>query len=536
MKSFATAALLLAASASSLPAQSRRASAPAGDAASVQRAVATISEEDYRRRIGIIADDSMRGRGTPSPELEKVATWIASEFERFGLRPGGDNGTFLQRYPIHRTQLDSASFVMAMGRGVHGHWVLGREALSSSGGALAAGDGSGPIVLMVGVPTDTVNPFGGVDVRGAIVLHVAPSFGRGRGAGGALQPLLRRAREAGASSWVLLSALPDSLFRIAAMRTLEPAVSQPTGTAPATAGMPIFSVRDSSAAAVLTAAGEDIAALRAQTTPAVRALSGFQGAYHVHFRVDEQTSAPNTIGILEGSDPVLRNEYVFFTGHMDHVGVAGMGNGCTAVGADSICNGADDDASGTTGVVMLAQAFSRMNPRPRRSLVFMTVSGEERGLWGSRWYSEHPELPLAQTVADLNMDMIGRYFDNHPGWRDTIAVIGKEHSTLGASANRVTQEHPELHMQLVDDIWPTQNFYRRSDHFNFARKGVPILFFFNGTHPDYHRVSDSVEKIDAEKASRIVKMVYYVGLEVANATERPQWNPESRRQIVEAGN
>ena len=91
-------------------------------------------------------------------------------------------------------------------------------------------------------------------------------------------------------------------------------------------------------------------------------------------------------------------------------------------------------------------------------------------------------------------------------------------------------------MQLVDDIWPTQNFYFRSDHFNFARKGVPILFFFNGTHPDYHRPSDSVDKIDAEKASRIVKMVFYVGLGVANATERPQWNPESRQRIVEAGN
>jgi Zn-dependent M28 family amino/carboxypeptidase len=295
-------------------------------------------------------------------------------------------------------------------------------------------------------------------------------------------------------------------------------------------------VREGAATAVLSAAGEDLAALRASNSPAVRALAGFTGAYSIRYGVDQQTSAPNIIGILEGSDPVLKNEYVFFTGHMDHVGVAGMGNGCTAVGADSICNGADDDASGTTGVVMLAQAFSQMTPRPRRSLVFMTVSGEERGLWGSRWYSEHPELPLAQTVADLNMDMIGRYFDDHPGWRDTISVIGKEHSTLGASANRVTQEHPELHMQLVDDIWPTENFYRRSDHFNFARKGVPILFFFNGTHPDYHRVSDSVEKIDAEKASRIVKMVFYLGLDVANAGERPQWNPESRRQIVEAGN
>ncbi len=532
MKSFATAALLIAVTASPLPAQGRRASASA-DAASVQRAAQTISEEDYRRRIGIIADDSMRGRGTPSPELEKVATFIASEFERFGLRPGGDNGTFLQRYPIHRTQLDSSSFVMAMGRGAHGHWVLGREAtLGSIGGDVGQGNGSGTVVLMVGMPTDTANPFAGTDVRGAVVIHVAPRLGRGT----SVQPLLLKARAAGAVAWVFLTSEPDSVFARRMARVLQPGVSIVMNAGPATPGMPVFTVRDGAATAVLSAAGEDLAALRASNSPAVRALAGFTGAYSVRYSVDQQTSAPNTIGILEGSDPVLKNEYVFFTAHMDHVGVAGMGNGCTAVGADSICNGADDDASGTTGVVMLAQAFSQMTPRPRRSLVFMTVSGEERGLWGSRWYSEHPELPLAQTVADLNMDMIGRYFDNHPGWRDTISVIGKEHSTLGASANRVTQEHPELHMQLVDDIWPTENFYRRSDHFNFARKGVPILFFFNGTHPDYHRVSDSVEKIDAEKASRIVKMVFYLGLDVANAAERPQWNPESRRQIVEAGN
>jgi hypothetical protein len=513
-------------------AQARRASASAADASA--RAVATITEEDYRRRIGIIADDSMRGRGTPSPELEKVASWVASEFERFGLRPGGDNGTWLQRYPIHRTQLDSSSFVMAMGHGAHGHWVIGREALMGSiGGDVGQGSGNGTVVLMVGLPADTANPFGGVDLRGALVIHVAPRTGRG---GVNLGPMLLKAHAAGALAWVVLSPLPDSVFARNAVRALQPSVSIVMNAAPMTPGMPVFTVKDGAAAAVLSAAGEDLAALRASNAPAVRALNGFTGAFNIHYTVDQMTSAPNTIGILEGSDPVLKNEYVFFTGHMDHVGVAGMGNGCTAVGADSICNGADDDASGTTGVVMLAQAFSQMNPRPRRSLVFMTVSGEERGLWGSRFYSEHPELPLAQTVADLNMDMIGRYFDNHIGWRDTIAVIGKEHSSLGASANRVTQEHPELHMQLVDDIWPTENFYRRSDHFNFARKGVPILFFFNGTHPDYHRVSDSVEKIDAEKASRIVKMVYYLGLDVANTTERPQWNPESRRQIVEAGN
>ncbi|MDO8665055.1 MAG: M28 family peptidase, partial [Gemmatimonadales bacterium] len=201
---------------------------------------------------------------------------------------------------------------------------------------------------------------------------------------------------------------------------------------------------------------------------------------------------------------------------------------CRAVGADSTCNGADDDASGTTGVLELAEAFAGMNPRPRRSLVFMTVSGEERGLWGSEYYSEHPTLPLANTVADLNIDMIGR------NWRDTIVVIGKEHSSLGEVATRVTTEHPELNMQLVDDRWPDQRFYFRSDHYNFARKGVPILFFFNGVHPDYHQATDSPDKIDAEKEARIIRMAFYIGLDVANTTARPQWNPESRRRIVEA--
>ena len=156
----------------------------------------------------------------------------------------------------------------------------------------------------------------------------------------------------------------------------------------------------------------------------------------------------------------------------------------------------------------------------------LNVSGEEKGLFGSAYYADHPTVPLANVVADINLDMIGR---NSP---DSIVVIGKDHSDMGATLARVQAAHPELHLIAADDIWPSQNFYRRSDHFNFARKGVPILFFFNGTHPDYHRATDSVDKIDAEKAARIVRMVFYIGLEVANATARPAWNPASYQLIV----
>ena len=270
------------------------------------------------------------------------------------------------------------------------------------------------------------------------------------------------------------------------------------------------------------------AAAQGATTFSVKPLGGAQ--LHVHARIDpvEKNSAPNVVGILEGSDPVLKNEYVVFSAHMDHVGVAGPrgSGGCRAQGADSICNGADDDGSGTVAVVEIAEAFARLNPRPKRSVIFLNVSGEEKGLWGSEYFSNHPAVPMTNIVADLNIDMIGR------NWKDTIVAIGKEHSDLGATLNRVGAAHPELNMRPIDDIWPDENFYFRSDHYNFARKGVPILFFFNGTHPDYHRVSDSPDKIDAEKESRVAQLIFYLGVDVANAAERPKWNPDSYKRIV----
>jgi Zn-dependent M28 family amino/carboxypeptidase len=233
-----------------------------------------------------------------------------------------------------------------------------------------------------------------------------------------------------------------------------------------------------------------------------------------------ETSAPNVVGILEGSDPVLKNEYLVFSGHMDHLGFR------TGMEGDSIYNGADDNASGTVGIIELAEAFAMLEPRPKRSMIFLLVSGEEKGLWGSGHFADNPTVPVEQLVADFNADMIGR------NWADTIVVIGKEHSDLGATMNRVNEEHSELGMTAIDDIWPDQRFYSRSDHYNFARKGVPILFFFNGTHEDYHRTSDEVEKIDADKTARIVKLMFYLGVEVANAPERPKWDPDSYNQIV----
>ncbi len=493
--------------------------------ASIRRAVNSITPDDVRRRVGILADDSMRGRDTPSPEIEKVASYVAGEFRRFGLKPGGDDATYFQRYGILRRQVDTSGSFLTVGGPQSVTLKPGADVnLIRIGQPLPVRDVTGAVVLFTGTP-DSTDPLGGADVKGAWVAEFATASPEG-------VPVdvvtLRAALQAGAVGMLVISNRPDAQWQNRLGRILTPSLALESETPSDTAVIPgLVEIRDPTAARAL---GIDPAALRAEHARAARRLEGVTLTFRVKQRVVTQATAPNVIGILEGSDPKLKREYVFFTAHMDHVGVAGPNGtgGCQAKGADSICNGADDDASGTTAVIENAEAFSRLSPRPKRSLVFMTVSGEEKGLWGSQFFSDHPTLPLADVVADLNADMVGR------NWKDTIAVIGKEHSDLGATLNRVGAAHPELHMTPIDDIWPQENFYFRSDHYNFARKGVPILFFFNGTHPDYHQVSDSPDKIDGEKESRIVKLVFYLGLEIANAPERPKWNAESYKRIVEA--
>jgi len=491
--------------------------------AAVQRAASSITAEGVRHHIGVLADDSMLGRATPSPQLEQVARYVAEQFRRFGLKPAGDTG-YLQRYTVAQRVVDTQASAIRIAGAAPATLRPGTEVYLLRFTPLPTRELSGPVVLFTGTP-DSANPLAGADVQGAWAAIIGTATPQGI----AINPeWVMAVLRAGAVGWMVISNRPDAQWQNRLARTSAPTRTVEGVTADAGPGAGAFEIRDATAAATL---GIDPPALRAQTSGwTARRLPTVTITYLVKERELARASAPNVIGVLEGSDPKLKNEYVFFTGHMDHIGTPGAGEGCVAKGADSICNGADDDASGTAAVIEAAGAFAQLAPHPKRSLAFMTVSGEERGLWGSQYFSEHPTVPLANVVADLNSDMVGR------NWKDTIVVIGKEHSNLGATLNRVAAAHPELRMTPIDDIWPQERFYFRSDHYNFARKGVPILFFFNGTHPDYHQVGDSPDKIDAEKASRIVKLVFYLGLDVANATERPKWNPDSYKQIVGGAN
>ena len=478
-------------------------------AAPVSRGAATITAPDVARRIGVIADDSMMGRDTPSRGLDLTARYVADEFRKFGLRPGGDS-SYLQFYPItrRRLELEKSRVVFTAGevQQTAGFTVSARH----DGGAVPEEAVRGSAVLVGGA--QTAESAESIAVAGKVVLYVPPA----RLDQNTLHQVVRVLFLAQPKALLILSDKDSATFA----RTMPKRAPERTVVGLPTRQPVVVQVRAGAVANALSAAGVDLPGVRAATAPVTRPLDRLTVAVDIKDTSISSLRAPNTVGILEGSDPKLKQEYLVYSAHMDHIGI-------TPGKADSINNGADDDASGTTGVIELAEAFSRPGARPRRSIIFLTVSGEEKGLWGSDHFASHPPVPIGQIVANINIDMIGR------NWPDTIVAIGKEHSDLGATLNRVNAAHPELRMTAIDDRWPEERFYFRSDHYNFARKGVPVLFFFNGVHEDYHEVTDSPDKINSEKEARILKLLYYLGQEIGNAPKRPEWKPESRKEIVE---
>ena len=475
-------------------------------------AAETITAHDLRAKIDILAHDSMMGRDTPSPGLERAAAYVVGEFRRLGLRPAGELGTYVQRFGVSRWTLDTAASSLELAaRGARATAAFGSE-VRVIGGEVSGQPIGGGAVLVAGPLTPAVTAS--ARLRGRIVI-LAPDFER---------PLPfdlgERVDEiaAVARAVILLSNRDSSTFTRRIDTSLEPRLTPDFRDGDG--GAPVVELRESALDAVEPAAALDLSGLRALDTAVVQELPGLRVDLRIARHYLERAAVPNIAGVLEGRDRRLRGEYVVISAHLDHVGVR-------AGRADSIFNGADDNASGVAGLLELAEAFSRREARPDRSLLFLVPSGEEKGLWGSGYYVEHPTVPLSDVVADLNMDLIGR------NWGDSVIVSGPEMSSLGETLRRVSTAHPELRMAPLADRWPEERIFYRSDHYNFALKGVPVLFFTSGTHSDYHQPTDAADRIDAEKASRLVQLVFHVGAAVTNAAERPRWNPGSLGRLVE---
>jgi hypothetical protein len=498
-----TALLLLALSAGQLHAQ---APGPLDEAAE------TITAADLRIHLHILAHDSMLGRDTPSPGLERAATYVTGEFRRLGLRPAGDRGSFVQRFGVSRWTLDTirSSFELSAG---------GNRSLSRFGDDVRVIDGftadsgiTGLPILVGGPLTATVTRD--PRLRDRIVL-LAPDFQKPLPA-----DLDDRVQElAGVARAVILLSNRDSATFV---RRVDAALESrlTPDFRDADRGPPVLEVRERVIKAVAPAAGLDLAGVRDLDTALVQELSDLRVSFRIFRRYLEREAVPNLAAVLEGGDPKLRHEYVAITAHLDHIGMR-PGR------PDSIFNGADDNASSVAGLLEMAEAFSRPEARPARSVLFLVPSGEEKGLWGSAYFVRHPTVPLRDIVADLNMDLIGR------NWTDSVIVSGPELSSLGTTLARVTESHPELRMAPLADRWPHERIFYRSDHYHFALAGVPVLFFTSGTHTDYHQPSDEADSIDVEKASRLVRLVFHTAGAVANSGERPRWNPGSHQRLLE---
>jgi hypothetical protein len=472
-------------------------------------AVATITETDIAARLMFLASDQLKGRDTPSPGLDAAAAYVASEFMRYGLEPAGENGGWMQHWPFVLRTTDPAAMRFEVQRGANRRALqVGRDFYAAAGEPRTLDAG----LVFAGGAVNAENAAG---LRDRVaVIHIPGNL---TGTQPRINAARAAARQAGAVGLVAIldpAVEVDVVARAVAGPTTSRAGGQPA--------IPVFYVRYAPARDLFREAGLDLDALvrrAGESAIAPVPVPGVTATAATPF-TDVDHRPPNVAGIVRGSDPVLRNSYIVISAHMDHVGT-----GRPDASGDSIFNGADDNASGTTSILELAQAFAALPVKPARSIIFLGVSGEEKGLVGSAYYANNPTVPLESIVANINMDMIGR---NSP---DSIVVIGKDFSSLGTLANTIATRHPEVGLTLSDDIWPEQRFFFRSDHFNFAAKEIPSLFFFSGVHEDYHRQGDHWYKIDTEKVMRVTRMVFHLTHAIASDRQAPQWTEDGLREV-----
>lgn len=465
-------------------------------------AAVTITADDMLAHITYLASDDLAGRDTPSPGLEKAAAYLSTEFEKAGLRPAGDPESFLQRWEYTKTTLRADDTYLAYGTGSDrtdleyavDFFVLPSVQETVTGSAVFLG----PIgELLEGTP-DGLNGK-------IVVVTTPPSMGM------ELLLAVRSAAEAGAAGLIMVldSMVPAEVIPMVAGQITGSGLPQQKVTA---AG-----ITWQAATSMLDSAGLDLEeAAAAGDRVAVSDLT----VEIVTPRDRETSTPPNVVGLLRGSDPELADTYVVLSAHFDHVGI-----GQPDATGDTIYNGADDDASGTAVLLEVADAMAAMPRAPARSVVFLAVSGEEKGLLGSSHYAEHPTVPLSGIVANINLDMIGR---NAP---DTVIAIGQEYTSLGPQAARIAGSHPDLGLVVAPDPDPSEQAFFRSDHLVFVKQDIPAIFFTTWDHEDYHQPSDEAAGIDSDKAARVARLVFLLAWEVADADEPPTWNEGALEEV-----
>ncbi|TDH20893.1 M28 family peptidase [Segetibacter sp. 3557_3] len=478
----------------------------------------TITEEDLRKQLTIVAGAEMQGRETATEGERKAAAYIASEFSRIGLKPAPGTNNFRQAYPLFYDTINTSLLV------IDGQTLAFGKDYSVSAQVNKSRKIKAKKIVFVGygISDNNYDDYAGKRVRGKVVLmfsgepktdslyRVNSSTRPSKWSFGTIAKL-QLARKKGARAVLFVSPLSVSPRPEAAGIRRTNIYYPQKDTSRHTN---IANLSHEAAAAIIGKEKFDVLLSQVKTGQALNNENLiFKKRVEYNFQKSSvPQSSANIVGYLEGTDK--KDEYVVLTAHYDHIG---MRNGI-------INYGADDDGSGTVNVIEMAEAFAKAKADgngPRRTIVFMTVSGEEKGLWGSQYYTEHPLFPLSKTSVDLNTDMIGRIDPNRKYGDSTnyVYVIGEDKlsSELLSITDEVNTKFTKLELdRKYNDLKDPNRFYYRSDHYNFAKNGVPIIFYFDGVHADYHRPTDTVDKINFDIMTRRARLIFHTAWVMAN--------------------
>jgi len=578
---------------------------------------AAVTADELSTYLHFLASDQLEGRNTPSRGYDTASLYIASHLREWGVKPlGSTTGTKgpLQAYfmPIElvSAQIDPAGMKLALtapavaGRGGFGgpaaagprnfeygaEWILGGGGFGGFGGGRGGGttdpiEIAGAQLVFVGngyvINKTNTDPYKGLDVKGKIMvvagvpaeLAAMQAAGRGGGRGSATpNPLGVENADFVTPQGYASKNGAIGIIMIPSFQQLSAMAAPATGRGAGPNGPPYqvvrFQAARPAAVPIVTAGvaltnalfqGEKLTGAQVFEGAAAGAkLDSF--ALNAEKKLAVQTavtrtpgSTQNIVGMVEGRDPVLKNEYVVISAHLDHTGLAGA-----VAGGDTVNNGADDDGSGSVAVMAIARAYAlgaAKGIRPKRSVIFLWVTGEEKGLWGSQYFAQFPPVDITKVVANLNIDMIGRSkpqgYTDPPAYRlvepGEVFVVGPRVSSddMGAIVGRVAADVGKL---KINDFYDTtapdathdnagpqpngQRIFYRSDHYNFAKVGIPVAFYTTGLHPDYHRVSDSPDKIDYKSLETITRNVAAAGWVIGNAANRPKLNAKLPDPLV----
>lgn len=543
---------------------------------------AAITEGDLMSRLYVFADDSMEGRNSPLSGHAKGSAYLVRELQRLRIAPAGPLGSYYQTVPYVQREVSAASRLMVNGVSL----TLGTDYTVTSRGMTKIVDNATAIFAGVASDVNDMIPPDWAENRFVIVVPPPPADpnaagGRGRGAGAG-------GRGGAAPAVANVNATQRYADAVAIATVVDDLRNPPAaggfgrgGRGGGAAAGPVTMINDLTAPRV---------AAQFNITPAAaarilgRAIDGagpgtLGGSVNAVIQFDDEPimNASNVLAVIPGSDPVLKNEIVLISAHSDHVGFTtpNAQGASTAVDhdslraarlamlgmqmqsgeivplpagttvpvnvdslrrirparRDSIRNGADDDGSGSMGLLEIAEAIQAMPVKPKRTTVFAWWTSEEDGLIGSRWFTDNPTVPMNQVVTNINMDMIGRgrAEDVPGGGPDYLGYLGANRLATKVEERVQVVNKAQANPLKLDNrfdwpiTWPGyNNIYGRSDHFNFARYNVPIVFFFTGLHADYHQVTDEPQYIDYPHYTRIVNFVKDLAVDIANLPERPK--------------